>query len=49
MTKWEALAEIYKNEKLSDLEMMVAVDMLHAGYDYRYIADVAEYWLERLK
>jgi hypothetical protein len=35
--------------KMSDLEKMVAIEMLYAGYDYMDKADVEEYWSEKLK
>jgi hypothetical protein len=33
---------------MSELEKMVAVDMILEGYDYYSKADINEYWNERL-
>ena len=33
---------------MSELEKMVAVDMIIQGYDYYNKADINEYWNERL-
>jgi hypothetical protein len=33
---------------LSELEMIIALDMFVAGYDYNNKADIIEYWSDRI-
>ena len=37
-----------RGDVMSDLEKLVAVDMILAGYSYYEKADINEYWNERL-
>jgi hypothetical protein len=42
------LLEQLAESNLSELEMIVALDMFNAGYDYTNKADVIEYWSDRI-
>ena len=43
-----SLEDEIKDSEMSELEKLVALDMLREGYDYVDLADVNEYWHERL-
>lgn len=48
MSKWQEQIEIECDDKLSNLEKLVMLDMLDKGYDYLDQADIQEYWREKL-
>lgn len=35
-------------DSMSELEQLIALDMIANGYDHNNVADVNEYWMERL-
>lgn len=47
MTKWE-LKVMMEDFMMSDLEKLVALDMIELGYDFQEIADIQEFWTEKL-